>query len=140
MRSALLVVVLVLPVAAAPLPPVSDDAKLIQGTWTVVSFQSGIDRLPANKNPTELVVKGDMLTVNLATREEARGKIKLNMAKKPKELDLTIKEGNESVSVYFIYELDGDNLKLCWRKPGGTRPTAFTADGTNGFMVLKRKR
>ncbi len=139
MRSLLFMPIFFLVGAAAPLPPVSDDAKLIQGTWTVVSFDVGKEGISPDRKPTELVVKDDMLTVKSATRDEG-GTIKLNKTKKPKELDLTIKEGDKTVPVFFIYELDGNSLKLCWRKPGGARPTAFTADGTDGYMVLKRKK
>jgi hypothetical protein len=27
---------------------------------------------------------------------------------------------------------------LCWRKPGGMRPTAFDSTDTDGLMILKR--
>jgi uncharacterized protein (TIGR03067 family) len=141
MRLLLLVRLLVAPlVTAAPLPPITDDAKALQGTWTVVSFQAGSDKLPDHRKPTELVVKDDTLTLKAEAKDEG-GTFKLNMAKKPKELDLTLKDGDSKPELaLFIYDLDGDNLKLCWRKPGGARPTAFTAEGNDGYMVLKRKK
>ncbi len=69
-----------------------------------------------------------------------KGTFKLDPSKKPKAMDLTLEKKGKKETALFIYELDGDNLKLCWRKPGGKRPTHFTSKDTGGLMILKRNK
>ena len=127
-------------VAVAPLPPVADDAKLLQGAWTIVSYTYRGKKAPEDKlSNMSCVIKENTLSIEEDKRVES-GTIKLDPTKKPKTLDLIIKDGAKTETALFIYELDGDNLKLCWSKPGGERPTAFSAEGTDGYMVLKRKK
>ena len=85
------------------------------------------------------VIKDDTLTVNDGRRNET-GAIKLAAGKKPKTMDLVMKKGDRSETVPFIYELDGDKLKLCWNEPGKERPTTFDGSKAMGMMTLKRKK
>jgi uncharacterized protein (TIGR03067 family) len=68
---------------------------------------------------------------------------KLEAAKKPAELDLTITDGVLKGKTYpSIYQLDGDTLKLCRNQPGQKRPTEFASKKGSDtiFLVLKRAK
>jgi uncharacterized protein (TIGR03067 family) len=66
-------------------------------------------------------------------------KFKLDPAKKPKTIDMTAEKAKQE-QVLGIYELKDDDLKLCFAKGGGERPTEFISKaGTNQtVIVLKR--
>lgn len=114
------------------------DKKQLQGTWMVVSFQSGTKEVPEEQaKMMTLTIKDDTFTLGDGKKEE-KGMVKLDPSKTPKSMDLIVKDGKETA--LFIYALDGDTLKLCWRKPGGERPKEFAAKDTDGYMVLKRKK
>src|SRR5262249_34252932 len=116
----------------------TDDKTALQGTWKVITYiRDGKPEPEASTRRLELVVKGDTLTLTDGRRDET-GTIKLVAMKMPRQFDLA--GGLEEQATLFIYEVSGDTLKLCWRRPGGKRPEEFTGKGTDGYMVLKRER
>ena len=76
------------------------------------------------------------------------GTYKTDAKKKPKHLDMTIKEGDpkfEGKTALCIYEVDGDMLKWCANEPGKeTRPEAFPdAEGERKehlYLIFKRAK
>lgn len=58
----------------------------------------------------------------------------LDSAKSPKQIDF--KGLQDQKSLQAIYELNGDELKLCIAEPGKARPTSFAGN----VMVFKRKQ
>ena len=139
----LLTVVLVV---AAPAPPEKDkkDEEKIQGTWTIVSAQSGGENKPADETKAiKFIIKGDLITIQDPKREE-KATFKLDSTKKPKTIDLipSEKEG-KGEPVLGIYELKDDDLKICFVHGGkGGRPTEFAskADTNLSLIVLKRAK
>lgn len=137
----LLTVVLVV---AAPAPPEKEkkDEDKIQGTWIVVSVEDG-GRADADKVGVKLVFEGDMVTIKDPKHEE-KAKIKLDPAKKPKTIDITPGEkGAPAKVVQGIYELNKDELKICFtRGGGGARPTEFVSKAGSdvSLIVLKREK
>jgi uncharacterized protein (TIGR03067 family) len=135
LRSLLLAPLALLLVAA---DPASDkDAKALQGTWKVVSFEKEGKNAPEDVTKAlTMTIKGDMITVNDGKKDES-ATFSLDATKKPKTMDLVPKQGDK---VLFIYDVDGDNLKLAWRLPDQGRPKEFTAKDNEGNMVLKRSK
>jgi uncharacterized protein (TIGR03067 family) len=116
-----------------------NDTKHLQGTWSVVMAKFGGKKAPENElKDVKVIFQGNLMTLRYG-REE-KGTFKLDPSKKPKAMDVTLERKGKKETALFIYELDGGNLKLCWRKPGGERPTSFTAKDTDGVMVLKRSK
>jgi RNA polymerase sigma factor (sigma-70 family) len=116
------------------------DKDKLQGTWILVEVTDAGKVISAEdikaKN-FEMVITGDKLT--LPIRDDAKQvAYKLDPSKKPKEIDLSIEEGQTAKG---IYSLEGSKLKLCVERAGGERPTEFAApkDSDRVLMVLKKK-
>ena len=122
-----------------------EKPELLQGSWTVAQMERGGEQPPQELLRTlKVVIKDSTLRMSDSQRGEG-GSFTLDDSKKPKEIDLVFKEGpQEDVkrTAKGIYELDGDTLKLAWRKDGGPRPTEFSSlkgERTSELLILKRK-
>jgi uncharacterized protein (TIGR03067 family) len=121
------------------------DLKRLQGTWQVVSATSKGEKVPAEDiADLELVIEGDKINVREKGRIQERMTFKIDPGKKPRAIDFTHTEGSKKDKVdHAIYQVDGDNLKICVNEEsGGARPTAFAsnAGSTHSLVVLKRAK
>jgi RNA polymerase sigma factor (sigma-70 family) len=129
-------------------PAAATDQEKLQGTWEVVELVVKGDKvLPNNEAKAAVVFKGDefrfLVTPNgkdSITRTAAT--FKLDPAKSPRTIDATATEGaNKGQVTLGIYELDGDDLKLCLSNERvATRPTAFKGEGEMVLFKLKRSK
>jgi len=129
-------------VVAAPAPDAKDDNKLIQGKWSVVSIEHGGEKEPADDiKKYKIVIDGNAFTANDGKKDE-KATIKLDPDKKPKTIDITPEKDGGKEKIAGIYELKGDELKICFGKPGDGRPTEFASKrGTEQTLViLKREK
>ncbi len=117
------------------------DLKQFQGTWVLVgggdSPDSAESKEGARKADARLVVEGEKFTTTSAEMVTYKGTIKLDPTKTPKEYDSTYTDGRH---LKGIYELDGDNLRLCFAASGRDRPTAFKAKQGDQIYLLVYKR
>jgi uncharacterized protein (TIGR03067 family) len=71
-----------------------------------------------------------------------KGTFKIDPSKKPKQVDMTVKEGGmgfDGKTALGVYELDGDTLKWCTNFPGAdNRPKGV--DDKEGHMAVTFKR
>jgi uncharacterized protein (TIGR03067 family) len=118
----------------------------LQGTWTVVKMERGGKQPPAELlKSLKVVIKNDTLRLTDGARGEG-ATFKHSDPKNPQAIDLLFKEGpNEDIerTALGIFEIDGDNLKLAWRKDGGKRPTEFSSipgERTSELLILKREK
>lgn len=146
--------------AAWPLPgqdtqPKNDTAreeqKKLQGTWKIVSAESMGKAAPVKDTGIDtLVIKDDKVVFSLNGKLVKILSIVLDPTKKPKTIDLLNLEMTGSIAVPGIYELAGDELKICVHmlpKKGTApttpieRPTSFdTKDRPYGLLVAKRDK
>jgi uncharacterized protein (TIGR03067 family) len=131
-------------VLAAPAPAEDKkDAERLQGEWTAVSFRRGTIAEPGDDDVKKfkVVIKDDLMTINDGKRDE-KLTIRLGPTKKLKEIDLTPQDKGAEAKVLGIYELNGDDLKICFTKAGGARPTKFAWDPDAGqtLIVFKRQK
>jgi uncharacterized protein (TIGR03067 family) len=119
------------------------DSKALEGAWVLAS---GVDD---GKKLTDEALKGARLTVegDKHTVKEGdttyRGTHKLDPATKPKSIDITDSEGPfKGKTVLGIYELDGDEFRICYAPPGKDRPKDFSAKAGTGHRshVWKREK
>jgi uncharacterized protein (TIGR03067 family) len=139
-RFALLAVTLGL-VAAAPLPE-KDDLKKFEGDWSFTKWEQGGQSLPDEAvREARWSVKGNKYTFEMGPVSE-EGTIKLDPAKKPAAIDLTITSGTDKGKEQFgIYRIEKDAIVFCLARPGAKeRPTEFAATENDTNMLLTIKR
>ena len=108
-------------VRADPAAKAKADKEAIQGEWTIVSAK-------APREGDEKEVIGKVMTIKaetIAFKNEVGYTI--DPTKKPKTIDLEIKDGPESEQGTWkgIYELAADKVTFHLTKPGSDRPTTL---------------
>ncbi len=115
------------------------DKDKIQGSWTMVSGEAGGRPAPDEyRKNFKMTFNGDKITVKFSNDKTKEGTYKLDSSKTPKELTVTPSDGEKPL--FGIYDLDGDNLKLCMSQPGGGRPREFASkEGTPTMLFILRR-
>ncbi len=123
--------------------PVDKEYARFEGTWQVVSLDVEGMKVPAEAiKEARLTIKGKEFTMKDAVATY-KGTFVIDPGKKEKTIDMTFTDGPEKGNTsYGIYELDGDDLKICLTLTGKERPTEFAAKpkSGHGFEVLKREK
>lgn len=145
---AVLMTALLLGVGIAQDAPKGDHDK-IQGAWKVISMETREN--PGKKVPDDkikdlkVVITKDKLEIRTGKEPVVGYKFnKVDPTTKPKGIDLALvlKDGSDKPTL-GIYELDGDELKLCIGDPSPEpkRPTEFEVSKRGLFLlVLKRDK
>ena len=118
--------------------PPQDDVERIQGTWRVLAARKNGESLPNEVLRTmKVIIRGDTLTIQDGQRDESAPFV-LHPATTPRSIDVGSPADGLDLG---IYELDGENLKLCWSIGSGERPTAFptTSGSEDTLLILKRE-
>jgi uncharacterized protein (TIGR03067 family) len=118
----------------------------LEGVWQVVSMEEGKQAGADFWKSVKFVFKGNVLTF---TGDDALSKkfgkitIVVDPATTPRTIDLKFDAFEKGLLLEGIYEIKGDELKLCIRgEPGANRPLEFaTKEGTRLVLfVLKREK
>jgi uncharacterized protein (TIGR03067 family) len=114
-----------------------------EGTWQIVSLEVDGMKVPEEAfKESRLIIKGKEFTMKekIATY---KGTFLIDPTKKPKTIDMKFTEGPEKGNTSLgIYELDGEDFKLCLTITAKDRPTEFAAKAKSGLglEVLKREK
>jgi uncharacterized protein (TIGR03067 family) len=117
------------------------DLKALQGSWVIeaatLAARDHIDDFKGMK----LKVTGDKYEIAFAENSD-KGTIKLDAAKKPKQIDFTTSEKGpfKGRNLLGIYELRGDTVVVCINSEKPDRPTKFEAPAKSPLMLLTFKR
>ena len=98
---------------------VQSELKRFEATWRFVSIEIEGMVLPeeAFKDDT-LTLKGKQFSSTVRGKTNT-GAFKIDPTMTPKTIDITMTDGSgKSVTQKGIYELDGDNQKICISAPG----------------------
>jgi uncharacterized protein (TIGR03067 family) len=136
---------------AAGLSARADDAKKdqekelkdLEGTWKTASREVDGKKVPDEEVKKITLTIGAGGKAALLSDGTAIGKADLtvNPAKKPKEIDLLLTEGeNKGKTARGIYELSADTLRVCYAAPGKDRPTEFSSKPGSGNTLSVYKR
>jgi uncharacterized protein (TIGR03067 family) len=114
------------------------DLERLQGTWTIVALE--IDGVEMPSGGSKIVVEGDRFTT-VSMGATYNGDIALYPSKKPKAFDLNFTAGPEKGNTSFgIYELNGDQWKICLTVTGKSRPQAFATQPGSGLALETLRR
>ena len=103
------------------------DASKLQGTWKITTLEMNGAPMPqAMLANAKIVVDGDRFT-SLGMGAEYSGRMTVDESANPKIFAVKFDgDGPESGRTNSaIYELDGDNWRLCVNVSGGPAPSAF---------------
>jgi uncharacterized protein (TIGR03067 family) len=123
-----LLVALLLAVGFPTFASAQSDHDRIQGTWAVVAVANKGYGMPADRARCMLVKIDDKrIRILEANRHFAEVVLyELDPSKNPKWIDLICaRESYGEPRILGIYSLDGDVLKMAWRRSAGPRPTDF---------------
>ena len=127
----------------------ADDVKKpgLVGDWKVVAFEiDGKNAFGDAGGEIRLIVTADQMRFKIETRDakdEPQFTYKTDGSTNPKVIDLVSATGPDKGMVFEgIYEIDGDQLRICLRGPSGVkeRPTEFTSKDGMVLVTLKREK
>jgi uncharacterized protein (TIGR03067 family) len=142
-RFALTVGVTLLVIAWAQARDDKKEQDRLQGTWEVLSITVDGKEMPAERvKGAKLIIKGDHYTFMPPGGEKIEGVNKIDPSKSPKAIDATRTNGpDKDKTALGIYEVSGNELKLCLGRPGGSeRPKDFKGGEGLRVYVLKRAK
>jgi uncharacterized protein (TIGR03067 family) len=124
---------------------VKEERKALAGTWVCESSEvNGIKRGPKESTDQTFTFDGEKFAqADAAAGDVIEGTYQLDLTGERKVLTTKIKVGTQDVTIRYIYERDGDTLKVCAHLlPGGALPTEFSApEGSRRmYAVFKRAR
>jgi uncharacterized protein (TIGR03067 family) len=121
-----------------------NDKNQLQGTWQVVAIKpSGAKGDEKETKQVKFIFTDKKLAVDRGGKEMHEARYQLDPSPKLKTIDVTFVSGpDEGKVLQGIFELDGDNLKICWSEKGTKRPDRLTAkaDSARTLYVLKRAK
>jgi uncharacterized protein (TIGR03067 family) len=120
----------------------TDELTALQGTWRMISGESGGLSLPgAMAKNFNRVWRGDEIVVTNGSSVVMRANITLDPSQRPKAIDYRVTEGaSRGRTELGIYSLDGDTFTSCLAKPGNRRPTGFRTTFGDGRTLSVWKR
>src|SRR5262245_39948694 len=127
------------PAIARGLDDKKPDKDAIQGKWKLITGKLQDQDLPDDIKK-EFDDKGFVLEDGKLTAPFT-GSYKLDAAKSPKEIDLTIDDPEKHKGTHLgVYELDGDKLTITFSRKDGERPTKITPGKDDPWAVLVFER
>jgi uncharacterized protein (TIGR03067 family) len=124
---------------------VKQERSALAGTWICQSSEvNGVKRGAEESRDQTFTFDGEkFLQKDAAAGDEMEGTYQLDLSGKRKVLSTTLKLGMREVSIRYIYEREGDTLRVCAHLlPGGELPTEFSApEGSKRmYAVFKRAK
>ncbi len=120
--------------------PVQAEMAKLAGSWQMIAAEKDGEKAPANwvaqrrfHFTTERQFK-----VTVAGATENAGIVLLDLKNTPKAADLMTQQGSfTGKTLYCIYELNGNSLKVCFATFGTERPKEFSSGpGSQHFTML----
>jgi RNA polymerase sigma factor (sigma-70 family) len=111
-----------------------EEVAKLQGEWKFVAFEAGGAKASAAElKGKKLVIKGNEIT-GLQPGPTDRLSFKLDPKKTPKEIDITVVEGNlKGTTASGIYAIEGQKLRICLAEK--VRPKEFATTPGSGREV-----
>lgn len=144
MRVKALVLGVVLLVAADKADKPAKDQDQIQGTWETTAVEFNGKDLAADGLKLKFTFKGATASVDGSEqiqKDYAKFTFKLDPSTSPKSIDLIVSDGDKKdEAIEAIYELKGDELKLCAKVGVKERPAKFASPEGDQIALIVMKR
>lgn len=120
----------------------SKDLARLHGVWRFALVEvEGVKQAEVPFEKNQLIISRDGSYVIVQGDRITRGTIKIDPGKNPKHYDVEITAGPaKGLKAAGIYELEGDNFKICLPLRGKDRPAALASTRENGCMLHVFKR
>jgi uncharacterized protein (TIGR03067 family) len=122
---------------------VKEERKALAGKWVCESSEvNGVKRGARESQGQVFRFDGETFTQeDAAAGDVMEGTYQLDLGGQRKVLSTKLKVGKREVTVRYVYERDGDTLRVCGNLvPGGELPTEFSAPEGSRRMVAVFKR
>jgi uncharacterized protein (TIGR03067 family) len=119
-----------------------NELKRLQGTWeAVAAVVDGVKQVPRKGKGHRLIIRGNNYTLEANGKSFGEGTLKVDPAKKPHALDLTPADGDsQGKPIPCIYEVNGDELRVCMGRIGKARPAEFDAKERSKHILTTYRR
>jgi uncharacterized protein (TIGR03067 family) len=117
------------------------DEQRLQGSWAVVSMEKGGKKEADEQvKDAQLVFGRDGKLTLKHDGKEMEARYKLIPGKKPRQMDVILKEAGKEELHKAIYALEKDSLKICGADTGEARPIEFTArEGEKTLLIILKR-
>jgi uncharacterized protein (TIGR03067 family) len=119
------------------------DRQQMAGDWRIASHEKDGKKTPDDvlaKVKVVVTPEGKLTALEGDKKQFEANLTKIDPAKKPKEVDLAIVEGEgKGQTALGIYELEKDSFKLAYAQ-GKTRPKEFASKPGSGVVLVAYKR
>lgn len=118
-------------------PQATEDLQEMQGTWNRIHAQ--VNNIQSSGEGWTATYEGDRLTLRSKGAHHRSGIVTIDPGRRPKAMNTWDLDGpNEDVTIPGIYEIDGDEMKVCFARAGEKRPKTF-GDG-HVYYIYKRAK
>ena len=113
--------------------------KALDGDWEAKSALKGGKEPPADSPKLSLHIQGDVVTIKIGA-STIKAAFKAYPDKKPKAFDMTPDDGpHKGETIKGIYEVTGDEFRVCHGDPGQERPTEFSGKDDDKLLVVWKR-
>lgn len=120
---------------------ISDDIALFIGTWKVLSITDDGNSVPQEVTANFIFIFSQEKAILQTEEKTVEILYKIDPTKSPKQIDFVIHE--EPAPILGIYNMDGDQLQLCFQSRAGEnipRPTKLEAIEGSRHLLFKLER
>src|SRR5579862_1002761 len=123
--------------------PSPEDRHALAGAWAPVAASVGGQRLePAQLRVRYLLLEGDgYRIIDHSNRIVDSGHYTVNAHARPCAMDIVGEHGpNAGRTLRAVYQLEGDELTVCYDVEGGARPAALVPPREGAQLVITYER
>jgi uncharacterized protein (TIGR03067 family) len=118
------------------------DRDSLQGTWKIESVH-GFQKASTREEMDQVRLKIEGNTIHAVYGDKsAEATFTLDAVALPRQIDITVTKGPAEVQMKLfrgIYLLEGNTLRIAYRKPGEERPREFGAGEPGVYRVFLKK-
>jgi uncharacterized protein (TIGR03067 family) len=122
--------------------PTPEETAAMQGDWKIESLISEGESAPAETiRNWRRIVTNDRVAWKRGEETLVELSIRYNPRVKPMTMVSTIETGDaKGQAMLSIYELNGDELRVCFAPPGKPRPKEFSSTPGSGVIMYTARR